>query len=729
MRLSTLDFSGQDQPIVVPRRRVTAALRRSRPYTRPMNRDRIEIPEDLSDVWIALQQEAYFQIAINKHISLCLRHGWEITGTEPQYVEYVKQRLLDMVAVSGISTPQLMRSVIRNVVLYSNAFLAKVRDEERSVGRTMTIDGKPRKPVAAYFPQNPRVISAEKNRWGKLVAYRDGDAEEDRLDVLLRQMTGNGATVKEQGVTVYPTHDMIHFAYNREDGYVFGRPLWGPAIEDINSLRRMEEDVEHLVRENSFPKTHYKVGDDQDPADPAELEQRRQELINMEAGETFVTGHREEFEVIATNRGVDPTGALEHFEERVFSGLNISGVELGRGGAVNRGTATNIMQQRIETCKDFQAIVEEIVLTQIIWELMAEHPENPRIKRGELEKMVTFKFNEIDTDAEIARATHWVDMYSKNAITRQEMRDELGFDPTVDEGDFMVENVTMKVAKAKVAALQTRPDTVNHPTNQHGTKTSNGTQQNDGVADEAGGTDAAPDMTVTLENDPPALPEAAAPAIDVDDLPTIEAGMLAEWRTIIQELARNIHEDRTDMEVVPPLLQVGLLKAALPRLSSIASEDVVHIVSARFLDANLLKSIADSTDEVEEATVTALESLRRNVGFECRELLRKAHAIERARRGVHVVRSRDDSCSHQDGQILPNALYETVPPHHDSCRCTLETVSTDHSPRMDPVPTVSDLVTTWIPDRWVDDSISFPEFGDLSEALHFLDAYFTDHRN
>jgi len=727
VRLSTLDFSGQDQPIAVPRRRVSAALRRSRPYTRPMNRDRIETPEDLSDVWIALQQEAYFQIAINKHISLCLRHGWEITGTDPQFVEYVKQRLLDMVAVSGISTPQLVRSVIRNVVLYSNAFLAKVRDEERSVGRTMKIDGKPRKPVAAYFPQNPRVMSAEKNKWGKLVAYRDGDAAEDRLDVLIRQMVGNGVTVKEQGITVYPTHDMVHFAYNREDGYVFGRPLWSPAIEDINSLRRMEEDVEHLVRENSFPKTHYTVGDDQDPATPEELEQRRQELISMEAGETFVTGHREAFEVIATNRGVDPTGALEHFEERVFSGLNISGVELGRGGTVNRGTASNIMQQRIETCKDFQAIVEEIILTQMIWELMAEHPENPRIKRGELEKMVAFKFKEIDTDAEIARVTHWVDQYNKNAITRAEMREELGYDPTVDEADFMVDNVTVKVAQAKVTAQQTRPDTVNHPTNQHGTKGSNGSQQNDVV------TDGAPEMSVAVVDDPPALPTALPTAlpnsIDVDDLPTVEAGMLAEWRGLIQELARNIHEDWSDMEVVRPLLQVGLLKSALPRLSTVASEDVVHIVSAKFLERELLKPVADSADAIEEATVIALESLRRNVGFECRELLHKAHAIERARRGVHVVRSRDDSCAAHDGQILPNALYQTVPPHHDSCRCTLETVSTDHSPRMDPVPTVSDLVTTWIPDRWVNDAISFPGFGDLSEALHFLDAYFVDHRN
>jgi hypothetical protein len=723
VRLSTLDFSGQDLPIAVPRRRVSAALRRSRPYTRPMNRDRIETPDDLTDVWIALQQEAYFQIAINKHISLCLRHGWEIIGTEPQFVEYVRQRLLDMVAVSGISTPQLVRSVIRNVVLYSNAFLAKVRDDERSVGRTMKIDGKPRKPVAAYFPQNPRVISAEKNKWGKLVAFRDGDAEEGRLDVLIRQMVGNGATVKEQGVTVYPTHDMVHFAYNREDGYVFGRPLWSPAIEDINSLRRMEEDVEHLVRENSFPKTHYTVGDDQDPATPEELEQRRQELISMEAGETFVTGHREAFEVIATNRGVDPTGALEHFEERVFSGLNISGVELGRGGTVNRGTASNIMQQRVETCKDFQAIVEEFILTQMIWELMAEHPENPRIKRGELEKMVAFKFNEIDTDAEIARVTHWVDQYNKNAITRAEMREELGYDPTVDDADFMVDNVTVKVAQAKVTAQQTRPDTVNHPTNQHGTKISNGSQQNDAI------TDGAPEMSVAVVDDQPALPTALANSIDVDDLPAVEAGMLAEWRGLIQDLARNIHEDWSDMEVVRPLLQVGLLKAALPHLSTIASEDVVHIVSAKFLERDLLKSVEDSVDAIEEATVIALESLRRNIGFECRELLRKAHAIERARRGVHVVRSRDDSCASQDGQILPNSLYVTVPPHHDSCRCTLETVSTDHSPRMDPVPTVSDLVTTWIPDRWVNDAISFPEFGDLSEALHFLGAYFMDHRN
>lgn len=673
-----------------------------------MNRDRIETPDDLSGIWIALQTEAYFQIAINKHISLCLRHGFEITGNERPYVDYVKQRLLDMVAVSGISTLTLVRSVIRDVVIYSNAFLAKVRDAERSVGRTMKIDGKPREPVAAYFPQNPRVMSAEKNKWGKLVAYRDGDAPQDRLTEMLQQIAG-GSTMKEEGITVYPTHNMIHFAYNRETGYNFGTPLWAPAIEDINSLRRMEEDVEHLVRENSFPKTHLQVGSDEQPAEPADIEQRQSQLYDMEPGETYVSGHTDKFDVISTNRGVDPSGPLEHFENRVFSGLNVSGVELGRGGTANRGTATNIMQQRIEACKDFQAVVEDVFLTQVVWELMAEHPENPRLPKGDIEKMVAFKFKEIDTDQEIAKATHMVDQYAKNAITRAEMREELGYDPTVDDPDFMVDNVTMKVAKAKVTAQATRPDTINHPTNQHGTKTSNGSQLNDGVDE----------ITVSVEGDPLPLEGSTGP-----NLATIEAKLLADWRDLARELARNIHEDYPDLAVIPPLLQVGLLKAALPHLAEVASEDVVLIVSREFLGVDLLPKV-----DSEEVVVTALETARRNFGYESRELFRKSHAIETSRTGVHVIRSRDEACDAHDGQILPNALYATVPPHHDACRCRLDPLGGDHAPRMDPVPTVSDLITGWIPDRWVEDSIAFPEFGDLSEALHFLVAYFMDQRN
>jgi len=717
VRLSNLDFGSsslESRGASLPNRRLLRPLRRSKPYSRSMDPDRIESPTDLESIWVALQQEAYFQISINKHIGLCLRHGWEITGTEEADVSYIRKRLTEIATVSGVPSNDLVRSIVRNAILYSNAFLVKVRDESRSSGKAVKREDKLLEPIAGYFPQNPRSITAEKNKWGKLSAWRQGDASKDKVDALLMQLFKDGQNGRDGGVSVFAMNNVVHFAYNREEGIIFGSPLWGPAIEDINALRRMEEDVEHLIRENAFPIKQWKVGDEFQRAESEDLEARRVEINNSEPGETYVTGHNEAIEVIGTNRGMDPAKSLEHFEERVFSGLNVSAVELGRGGTANRGTATSMVQQRIETCKDFQKVVEQVFHDRIIVELLAERDGRAVVPSPVSALRVALKFREIDIDAEISKATHLADLYSKNVVTRTEVREGLGLDPNVDEDDLMLENVTLKVAAVSAAAGDDpSPDTKNHPTNQHGTKRSNGTKKNDVV------------MSVTEED---------FPQVAIKSLPSgttaLEARALANdtataWRHSTQVLVDSIHSsDEVDISLLPYLLQATLVDDCLDHLANVGDADSVLVGVSKFLDDF---SLGKPPEDVEDM-VGSVERIQSAYYEMAQELFVKTAFLNRAKSDVHVIVARDSTCQDFNGQLVASATYADMPPHHAECQCQLHQVAVadSHVPQTDPVPSLNDILDVWVPDQLVEDLLAFPRFDNLSEYFRFLVSFLTD---
>tara|TARA_Y100000310_G_C20695095_1_gene825095 strand:- start:2609 stop:4801 length:2193 start_codon:yes stop_codon:yes gene_type:complete len=689
--------STTDNQVII--RRKPQRIKRSRPFIRPLDKNLIEGPRDLDAIWKAYNAEAYLHLAVNKHVSLGVKGGWDIIGTNTQAVNYIKRRLLEIFTQTNISTNHLMRMVMRDLVLYGNAFLVKVRDIEASSGNPIRKDGKTLEPIAAYFPQNPRTMKAKKNAQGKLVAWQQGDPEDDQNDAIeeaIRKALSSAKLVKEKEFTIYPVTDVVHFHYNREGGFIFGQPIWLPALQDIISLRRMEEDAEQVVRRNAFPLVHYRIGTETYPAEQTEINDRANELNELEPGEIIVSDFREEIDVASTSGGVDATPYLSYFEERVFAGLNLSPVEVGRGGTVNKSTATQIARQRIEQVKDFQRVVEDFFLHFMIYELLSEANS---VKLQTLDKEeIRLKFKEIDHETQIELENHAADLYTKNIIPFEEARDRMDLNGDIDDKDLYMERVTIPTAKAEAALKPAPGDNVNRSQNQHGKKLSTKGTQNDQLA--------IPEYSDHETPDPPPLTSKNFP-----DLDKLEDRLTADLDQHVEEIKQNflLNPKWTSATILYPLMKLGYVEHVLPYLELFGSEEVtVTVIDRLFKHVDKIWDIGGkklrNKEATEEELLEAFDFIKGRNRSVARFNLRKTMNMMIARESVcesKKITSKASTCEERHGEFLTSARFSAVPPWHRNCKCVAEPLKDGahmKQPVADLIISVRDMINEWASD-------------------------------
>jgi hypothetical protein len=93
-------------------------------------------------------------------------------------------------------------------------------------------------------------------------------------------------------------------------------------MDDIVALRQIEEDIQNLIHRELFPLYKYKVGTDDQPAEPDEIEAAANELANLRTEGGLVLPNRHDVEVVgADGNALDANPYLTHFKERVAIGL------------------------------------------------------------------------------------------------------------------------------------------------------------------------------------------------------------------------------------------------------------------------------------------------------------------------------------------------------------------------------------------------------------------------
>jgi len=432
---------------------------------------------NLGEISKIIDIESYVRQAFGKHIELCLKEGYKISSRDEEATNYIRRRLREMANVSGMTFDMLLRSVLQNLVSYSNAFMVKVRDKRFSSGTP--IGGNYRSalnPIAAYFPMDPTSMLIKRTEYGKILKYQ-------------QKVTGNPKTPE------FRAEDVVHVYYDRKEGFAFGTPYIIPVLDDIRSLRRMEENIEMLISQHLFPLHQYIVGTEDNPAElyddgTTEIDIVKDQIEDMPTEGSIVTPERHEIRSLgAQGKALDASKYLDYFESRVLAGLGISEVALGRGDSANRSTATVIDKMLTDRCKDFQDVAETFVNEFMIKELLFEGGFQLDEKE---DNFVKLKFNEIDIDSMLQVENHSVFKYEHDAITETELRDLIGLDPVSEKqrSDMYFERVTKPKAiilavdepftsEAKGALVEKvskeekkKKATINReqPQNQHGTK-------------------------------------------------------------------------------------------------------------------------------------------------------------------------------------------------------------------------------------------------------------------
>lgn len=371
------------------------------------SRDFQGVPFDLNLIDTAYREDSYVRRAVDKHIELIFKAGWQLVGRNPRAVSYVRTRLAVMAEATGTPTDSLLMGIAEQLVRYANALVIKQRDDNYPWPRGLRV--RPlgnRAPVVGYFLVHPGEMMARRDRYGNIRRWR--------------QSVGN--ETKD-----FPPDDVIHLSYARNPGELFGYPFLLSAISDVRALRQAEEQVLRLIYRNLFPFLHAIVGTAEVPGNRAEVEQLQAQLNAMELEGGLATTERVKLSPVAVDQIIDASRYLTYFEKRVFTALGVSETLMGRAETASRAAADTISVEMRDRIKAFQRILQVGIDHFIVNELLREGGFDP-IGQDD----VDFVFNEIDIDAKVKTENHTVFLYEHNAITEDEMRGRLGMDPLDD---------------------------------------------------------------------------------------------------------------------------------------------------------------------------------------------------------------------------------------------------------------------------------------------------------
>jgi len=445
-------------------------------YVHPQNRTAFEpSPFDLGEIGRAASTESLITRSFAKHSALCMKESWDLVGKDSKALEYVRRRLFEFEMVTTISFDEILRDIINNIVSYSNQFVVYRRDKSRSSGRSYKKFGKLLEPIAGIFTADPVSMNISRNKFGEAKRYW--------------QMI-SGSLYARRNSKYFDKEDVLHLTYAKRTGFAWGTPFVVPVLDDIRLLRRLEELANLVCHKGAFPMYQYQVGTEETPPidyedGSTEVSMAQRAVQEKEAHGFFVTPGTHMVKNVDGSAPIrDITPYLEFFEQRVISGLNLSGVDLGRGNSASRSTATEMSKGLQNQCKDFQRSIS-CGLQQFFDDLLAEggFQLTP-------ESRVALAWPEIDIETQQIVENHSMALYQGHALTQGEMRLRMNREPLSDEQQKEMYFVRVELeridaqakAKAALASSQAAENTAsnkNQPKNQHGTKPARGSTQND----------------------------------------------------------------------------------------------------------------------------------------------------------------------------------------------------------------------------------------------------------
>lgn len=374
------------------------------------------VPSEYNLVEISLIEdgESLVRQAFQKKTSLMFKEGEVFTGLNEETIAYVKNRIRQIEYVTGIPWRTLLKQTGKELISKSNFFWVKVRKDQHSGGK---VGVQRAKPIAGYFPMGAENVYVKKDEFGRVVEY------EQRLP--------NDKTRK------FKPEDIIHFRCDVKPGFTFGTPKIVPVIPDIQALRRLEENVEVLFYQTLFPVFQYKVGTESKPATTLtlndgtvidEVSYVRQQIQHMPTEGGIVTPERHEIKYIGAEGQIpNYQPVLGYFKNRVLAGLGISALDIGDGDSSNRATADSLSKALIDSVKDYQTVMEDIINSQVIEELLLEgkFAFDPLVE----DNFVAMRFREIDIEEQMKKNVNAQLLYNADMIDLNEAREVIGLQP------------------------------------------------------------------------------------------------------------------------------------------------------------------------------------------------------------------------------------------------------------------------------------------------------------
>lgn len=410
---------------------------------------------DMLEPFVIFDTEAYVKRAIGRRLDLMFRNGYEIatdldqeTDQGQKNIDYINKRLQTIEYITDEPTNAFFKKLLFNLLLCSNCFLRKIRDEELSAGSRNKAhssglpDNNNKIPVAHYqlIPAHTILPYFEK---GKIIKWR--------------RFFDTGTPYQD-----YSLEEILHIKWDIKPGHVYGTPRTVGVRDDIWALRRLEENIELLFVNHLFPFFHVKIGNEKAPCwygpnGESEIDTIRYQIETMPKEGIFVSDARVEVDVVgAEGKSLEVKEFLEHLKSRVFTGLGVSGIDMGEGADATRATADNISQNLKDTVKADMESFGDAIRLNFFKEWFMEAPYSVSVQKAVATTKLTF--HEIDMDNLIKEQSHTLNMYNGHLLSEPEARKNMKKPPMTKKDKNLthykehVVDLVQKTAEAKSQA-------------------------------------------------------------------------------------------------------------------------------------------------------------------------------------------------------------------------------------------------------------------------------------
>jgi hypothetical protein len=445
-------------------------------------------PVPFHDLEQAYDVDSYVSQGIDKYVELISKHGWYLECASAEPVDYLIQRFQYMSIMTGKPFSILVDELVRDVLLYGNAFWVKKRQKapDGVAGLPSAGAAPSALPVLGYFRVDPK----------RLRPQYDADGKQLLSWLVLPDFgygsygTGTGsyaasfaATTSPGSVLTFRRGDVLHFPMNPPAGRLWGRSPLITVLDDIRGYRQCEEYVIKLLYKHLNPLFHHMVPDVMGNG------QGRQEDVDdaaathpVVAPDGFIVtppGHK--IEVIgAESHALRGEGYMQLLRERIYAGLGVNPMVMGEADASSAGSADAMTVTMHNRAKFYQRQIGAMLTEHILYELLIEGGFDPTKPSDQ----VRWSWRDIEVEAQIARENHAAQLYLDNGISLSEFRKRLGEKPATDEElqDFYINRVQIPLVVAQGEARagtltpgsgpENQTSNRSRPANQHGRRNS-----------------------------------------------------------------------------------------------------------------------------------------------------------------------------------------------------------------------------------------------------------------
>ena len=419
---------------------------------------RLRSPYNYTEIDNYKNKESYLGRSIERQIEAMFRNGFDFVSSDQRALRIIKTNIKKMEILSDSTFETTLSTAAKYLALYGIAFIEKVRTLTK-VGKFKDLNDN--LAIAALEAHKPHNKIVKINKYNKLVEL---NLEADT------QLT----YFRENRVKELPAKDIIVLR-TTDPGYMFfPRPQVLHSLDDILSLRSLEETVELLTTQFSSPLLHIKKGSNEFPANPNDVNTLTSEINNMATNGFIVTDHLVEIEAVNLQTSIaDLMSYIEHFKNRVLGGTGSSPISVGETASSNRNTAESIDNSMGDHCMNTLRVIQDTINTDLIPDILLENGytlDQLFDEGGEL--IVTIQFKEVQVEKQLQSDNHYLQLFQGNGITFDELRRALR-KPSLKPADM--KNLFYYLFPN--GKEDTEGKQKNTPTNQHGTKSGPGSRK------------------------------------------------------------------------------------------------------------------------------------------------------------------------------------------------------------------------------------------------------------